>query len=125
MSNTPMLESRFCPKCGSPAVDFSSLEGGEASCRSCSWKGQKEALLVHKFSGVFSSENDVLVAFSKDVRDLMKEMGPKFIAILLRWGFIGKAEPGIVLPYFRSASVAIAEAVLRTRNEISKEKKHE
>ena len=28
---------RLCPGCGSPAVEFSSLAGGEAECRVCKW----------------------------------------------------------------------------------------
>ncbi len=120
----PPGEAHFCAKCGSPAVDFSTLAGGEASCRSCGWKGVREDLLLHTFSHAFSSEEEVLQAFTADIRTLMTEMGPKFVHLLLRWGFIGKVDPKIVLPYFRAVGVAIATTTLKVRDELAKEKRH-
>lgn len=114
--------AKFCGQCGSPAVDASTLEGGEASCRACGWKGKSDALLLHPFQHDFLSNEQMLSTFTRDVKGLFtQEFTQSFLRMLLKWGFLGTAEPKIAAKFLGNACRAIVLSVIETREIIAKE----
>ena len=90
--NEPQLppdEVRFCPGCGGARVDFSSLVGGEATCKGCGWKGSREELLVVPIKHDYMGKDHLLLAMMSDIRSMLSgELGVPYLKFLLKWGFL-------------------------------------
>lgn len=81
--------ARFCPKCASPAVEFSLLEGGHGRCLKCGWSGTREELLLTPFKHDLGSHEQVLLAFTNEFRSFFAKHAGVVIAKLLdKWGFL-------------------------------------
>lgn len=117
----------FCPTCTSPTIDASTLVGGGASCRTCSWKGQREECLTKTINHQFVSQEEIFQQFSRDVQLLVAEFGAIPIGRMLRkWGFLvedtdGKPNTKILTRYVRAIARGIAEAIVKEREVIEKE----
>lgn len=117
----------FCPRCSKPTIDVSPLVGGGASCRTCTWTGQREECDVHLIKHQFSSNEEILHMFSRDVQILVAEFGAIPIGRMLRkWGFLvdgkdGRPDVKILTRYVRSIARGIAEAIVKEREAIEKE----
>lgn len=80
---------RFCPDCGSAGVEFSTLAGGSASCKGCSWKGRTEDLPLIPVRSDLGTSETVLLQIVNDLRRIMsKDMGVVLLQFLLKWGFV-------------------------------------
>jgi len=115
----------FCPQCGSPALDFSILVGGEASCRSCDWEGTKGQLACSPIKHHFSSPEDMVVAITTDLRNTLtsNEFAVHLGRFLLKWGFIEHPiNRDELVRYIKASVKAIFEAITQTREEIIKER---
>lgn len=85
----PTDEVRFCPDCGGARVDFSSLVGGDASCKGCGWKGSRDDLLVVPIRHDYMGKDHLLLAMMSDVRSMMAgQLGVPYLKFLLKWGFL-------------------------------------
>ena len=79
---------KFCPQCGSAAVDFSALAGGAAKCRGCGWAGTCDDLLTVPIGGNFL-DGSMVVGMMNDLRNLISgELGVPYLKFLIRWGFL-------------------------------------
>lgn len=77
----------FCPQCGSAAVDYSALVGGDATCRGCKWSGPATDLLGVPMRADVSEEQ--LAVFMNDLRQLLAgPNGVVYLSFLLKWGFL-------------------------------------
>ena len=80
---------KFCPTCGSASVEFSSLVGGQGSCKGCGWVGNADELLVVPIEHDFAGKEGMLVSMMNDVRKFMSgELGQPWLRFLLKWGFL-------------------------------------
>lgn len=79
---------RLCLVCGSPAVDFSELTGGEAKCRGCGWVGKKEDLALIPTTHTNYSEEQLLSLVSEMRALISTDMGVPLLKFLIRWGFL-------------------------------------
>lgn len=127
-----MSDLRFCPQCGSAAVNFSALTGGRSSCRGCSWVGPALDLLVVPLSkeGSFDAEAH-LAAIMNDVRKLFSgELGLPYLRFLVKWGFVpadtsniaGTIDRKLFARYLAEMAAAVVRAVLETREKIELER---
>ena len=129
LTSTPEL-LHLCPECGSPSVDYSSLEGGDASCRACKWSGRRDDLLVMPASHSFGSGLESLVAMHNSWRGLFGKFATDIVRFLLEWGFIASREENgklhldesLARRYITVAASAALVAVLGEREKIEKEK---
>lgn len=79
---------KVCPQCGSPGVDYSSLAGGEASCRGCRWHGPAAELPAIPGSAEVNDEA-TLTSMLNDMRKLLSgELGLPYLRFLMKWGFL-------------------------------------
>lgn len=122
---------RFCPQCGSPSVDFSSLVGGDAKCRACDWAGVREKLLLVPINHAFVNGEEALVNMMSALRrHLSGELGVPYLKFLLEWGFIqadlqniaGTLDRKIFSRYLAVIARAIMVALLEEREKIALEK---
>jgi len=120
---------RLCPDCGSPAVDFSPIEGGKSACRVCEWKGEQGELLVMPFDHIYGTDEGVGMALHNEMRTLFSN--PIFaidvIRFLVRWGFVDKDKEGMAdrksaTRYIAALARGAFTAVLREREKIEVEK---
>ncbi len=120
----PKDKSYFCPSCNSPLVNLSALAGGEASCQACTWKGANTELLGYEFSSGFGNAEEILGAFSRDIRLLMaqNEFGLKVGQLIIKWGLVQNIDVPTLSRYVGNVARAIAVSVLETRRDIEKEK---
>lgn len=117
--------AKFCPQCGSPAVNFSELANGEAKCRGCGWTGNGSELLLVPFSHDFMSDESVLINMVNDIRLLLSgELGVHYLRFLIKWGFI-KANSSRLIEtidrkafarYLAKIATAIAQAIIEERS---------
>ena len=122
---------RQCPTCGSPAVDFSSLVDGAASCRVCGWKGTNDELLSTPFEHLLGTSEGIGFELMNDTRRLLSS--PVFLGelggFLNRWGFINVNDPHkkvvrATTKYVAAIARAVLTAVIQTREELEKEHMH-
>jgi hypothetical protein len=118
-----------CPQCGSPAVEFSELVGGEATCNACTWVGKKEDLLGTPFDHILGTREGIGFELFNDTRRLLSS--PVFIGelggFLSRWGFIDlEEEKSVVVKkttrYVAAIARAVLTAVIQEREKIEKER---
>lgn len=108
---------KFCPQCGSAAVDYSPLAGGAATCRGCLWKGTNTDLLVVPIQHEFLADEHIVNGMMSDLRKLLAgELGLPYLKFLLKWGFlegdIARAKDTIDRKKFSRYIAAIAQAIL-------------
>jgi len=122
-------EVRLCPGCGSPAVEFSSLVGGEAVCRVCKWKGDREELLVMPFDHIYGTEEGVGMALHNELRRVFSNplFATDIIRFLTRWGFVevdkdNRADVPTTTRYIAAIGRAVLVAVIKEREKIEMEK---
>jgi DNA-directed RNA polymerase subunit RPC12/RpoP len=117
-----------CPDCGSPLVDYSVLEGGEASCRACSWKGMKSDLLAVPFVNKFGTQEEVLQAIRSEWRGIFGKFGTELGRFLVRWGFMAvdttnpAATKAALTRYLTAMASASLVAVMQEREKQEKER---
>lgn len=121
-SNTTTTTAYFCPECGSPSVTYGTLAGSQASCAACSWVGSVEGLLAHVFSHEHGTPDDVTQAFVNDVRRMYALTAVDLGRLLLKWGFIGSADPKLLGRYIAAMAIASVTALLETRAALEKER---
>lgn len=125
-------ELRLCPQCSSASVDFSSLEGGTARCRGCSWRGYNTDLVVMPFEHEFLADESMVIAMVNDMRLLLSgSQGVPYLKFLMKWGFLAGKESDVVgtvdrkkfARYLAAVSKGILTAVLaeRARQDIPQE----
>jgi hypothetical protein len=113
----------FCATCGSASVTFSSLSGGEAGCTVCGWGGKVEDLASAPFGHDFSSPERILHALMLDIRQLMSAgLAMQIGKVLLKWGFMTELSSQQLGRYIGAAATAIAEALIREREKMEKER---
>jgi hypothetical protein len=107
----------FCPACGSPSVDASPLAGGGASCSVCSWAGTREQLLLVPLEHDFSSQEEMVLRFVRQLASIIAAGAGKEIgSMLLKWGFIDEKHVQEQLgAYIKAMAVAAAKSVVETR----------
>lgn len=129
----PNDKAYFCPRCGSSTVETSELAGGECSCRSCKWTGRLEELPTFHFSHDMGSPEQVTQAFLSELRRLgATTLALPLAQFLIKWGFIAAHPPkdnvGLKLyardlgRYVDSAVIAMASAIIKTRDAIELER---
>lgn len=123
MADTTKEKVLFCPQCQCATVDSSALVGGEASCRGCRWKGQREDLLVRDVEHQFSSTEDVLRFFTKDIQFLVgAHLAEPLGRLLLKWGFIIQpVEAPALRRYLVAVTRGVVTGILQEREKIELE----
>lgn len=127
MSHVTADTALFCPKCASPSVEYSLLEGSFGRCLSCGWNGEKRELLASPFTHTTSINNDELVQrFERDVRNaIAKDLSLSVARLLQSWGFLygDQRVQGILLGrYMRAIGKAVILSVLDVRKQIEAER---
>jgi hypothetical protein len=116
----------FCPACGSPSVEASSLAGGDATCDVCSWGGRREELVALPLEHHFQSQDEMLTTFIKQLANVMAKAAALPIGrVLLQWGFLSnnpKEMTEDLKHYIRSMVVHAAGAVISTRQHLERAK---
>jgi hypothetical protein len=116
-------KAHFCPQCGSPAVDVSSLAGATATCRVCAWTGPNEQLATHSFVHNHLSKEQVTAAFTQDLKVIMaKDAGLVILRMLLKWGFMESPDPKVLTKYLVACATAMGSAILETRERLEVER---
>ena len=119
----------YCPKCGSPSVDYSALTGGAANCKVCSWKGGNHELYGTPFEHMLGGREGIGHALFNDLRKVFSTQAlmTEFLAFLARWGFINMSmeQKELVRNLSRYAAAAtrgILKSIIEERQLIEKEK---
>lgn len=111
----------FCPECSSAAVDYSELDGGNASCRNCNWSGSMDQLYAHPFIERFGESEETIRAMVTDLRNLMaKDLGLPLIRFFMKWGFIESPDSKTVSKYLAALAQAFMKAAMETRSTLEK-----
>jgi hypothetical protein len=121
---------RLCPDCGSLSVEFSVLEGGDASCKACDWSGRKDGLFVLPVSHELGSNEEVLIGMYNGWREVFGKFASDITRFLLAWGFMSATEVDGKLKldskrmarYVSAAASASLASILEERQKIEKEK---
>jgi hypothetical protein len=117
-----------CPECASPSVEFSTLEGGNGTCKACGWAGTKSELLAVPFSNKFGTEEEILMAIRSEWRGVFGKFGTELGRFLVRWGFMsldGVSAEGVkktLVRYLTAMASSSLVAVMRERQLIEKER---
>jgi hypothetical protein len=117
-----------CPTCASPSVEYSALEGGEASCKACSWKGNKSSLLAVPFVNKFGTEEEVLITIRSEWRGIFGKFGTELGRFLVRWGFMTldaadiNGAKKVLTRYLTAMASASLVSVMQERQKIEKER---
>lgn len=84
------VETRFCPTCGSPAVTYQELIGGNAKCRVCSYEGKTTDFPVQfQFVSSAGTIEDLNERFLKDIKGVVQHhMSTPLLRLLQRYGFL-------------------------------------
>ncbi len=130
IAGNPQEPLRLCPDCGSPSVDYSTLEGGEAACKVCTWAGRKDSLLVVPVPQGIGSDGATLVSMYNSWRVLFRAFAKDIAQFLLEWGFLTAKEeqgklslnPKDLARYVATAASASLTAIVEERQKIEQEK---
>jgi hypothetical protein len=121
MKEQSVDQVRFCPRCGSAAVNYSVLEGSLAECSGCQWSGGRDQLLVVPITHDFINDEDMLRSMMQDMRALLSgSLGVPYLKFLTKWGFVGtdkngKADVRAFSKYLATIAAAILNAILSER----------
>lgn len=117
-----------CPKCGSPSVSFSSLEGGEAACKPCGWLGVRGDLLAMPFNNDYGSQDAIFSTLTQEWKQIFGKFSIDVGRFLVHWGFL-VVKPGqqkvaatALARYLAAMATASLTAVLQEREKFEKER---
>lgn len=112
----------FCPACGTPSIEASSLAGGEAACQACSWAGKNEELVAVPIQHDFASREDMLLNFIKQLAStLAKSSAVEVGGVLLKWGFLDQNNMQAELQaYIKGMALAAGKSILETRQHLER-----
>lgn len=130
MDKNPINEEScyLCPVCGSASVDYGALVGSTATCRICSWEGQRELLVSAPFAHTNGDRVGIALELSNDIRRIVGS--PAFmkdqLQFLERWGFIDRKLPQKelvrhVARYASAVARGMLKAVIEEREALEKE----
>ncbi len=113
----PQDTAYFCPQCGNPTIERSSLAGGAAACKACEWKGKSDDLHAVPFEHDFGSGEEAMARFTGEVSNIVAaKVGHDIGALLMKWGFLKPEKIAEEFPvYGRALAVAVVKALLETR----------
>ncbi len=105
------------------------LAGGEASCDRCNWKGTREDAACSEVEHSFTTDEDLINTFVREVRGVFARTAAKDVGLLLhKWGFIGigskELQVEILKRYLEAMARGVVEAVIEERKNIEKETLH-
>lgn len=114
---------RHCPKCASPAVEFSELST-IAKCLSCSWEGRNADLLLSD-AGESSALELSAQAQHEFVGLIAAAISRPIMGWLMKWGFMENDEKvqKVALRYIKSGTIALYRSLIATRLELEQEKR--
>ena len=118
-----------CPECGGRSVDYGTLYGASAACRSCGWHGQHKDLLALS-TGVDGATlfNAMLGDFKGAFSATAVELG----RVLVKYGFVEVTKvDGVntinskqLVRYLSAAARTTLQAVIAERTAIQQEREH-
>jgi len=118
----------FCPNCGGAAVDTPLLAGGQASCRSCGWKGAATELVAAPMPEDVQLKPEAFIReFTSDFKIMFaKECAAPVMRLLVKWGFMpAMAErehmKTLLARYLRAVAIASVQALFDERAKIENE----
>jgi hypothetical protein len=123
MADTPFTVAYFCPQCGGASLDFSEIEGGDATCRSCTWKGAGRERVAYPFKHDFISDESMLLSMMQDMRVIFAASSKMYAEFFMKWGFL-KVGPGTaqhLARFMAGAARAVLTAIIEERERIEKE----
>lgn len=112
----------FCPACGSPSVDASSLAGGSAICRACPWSGSREELATVAIEHDALSQEAMVIKFVNVMAQVFASSSAHAVGqVLIKWGFLeGSSIPEDLAAYMKGAAIAATKSVLETRQHLER-----
>lgn len=119
---------RLCPKCSSASVSIVSklVEGavGVATCETCSWSGSEKELITAMFTHGFKSDQEILEAMMKDLRNILsKSSATAYGRFLLKWGFMDMpVSPVQLARYLETIATSSITAIIELRKRMEQEK---
>lgn len=129
---TKKTSSLFCPVCGSSAVDYSPLHGGDASCRICKHAAPRATFITYEFSHDFFTDENVFTVFVNEMKHTLlankptQDMRFSLGAILQKWGFVdakkGRASLPTLMRYYTAIVRGAVLAVVEEREKIERER---
>jgi ribosomal protein S27E len=114
---------RHCPKCASPAVEFSDVSTS-ASCLACKWVGRTADLLLSDAGGSNALELSAQ-AQHEFVGLIAAAISRPVLGWLMKWGFVENDEriQQVALRYIKSGTLALYKSIISTRLELEQEKR--
>lgn len=114
---------RHCPKCASPAVEFSDLTH-DATCLTCKWIGRTTDLLLSD-AGQSSALELSAQAQHEFVGLIAAAISRPIMGWLMKWGFMENDEKiqKVALRYIKSGTIALYKSLIATRLELEQEKR--
>lgn len=114
---------RHCPKCASPAVEFSELTT-IAKCLACTWEGRNADLLLSD-AGQSSALELSAQAQHEFVGLIAAAISRPIMSWLMKWGFTENDArlQQVALRYIKSGTVAMYKSLIATRLELEQEKR--
>lgn len=112
---------RHCPKCASPAVEFSELTN-KAACLVCKWVGVTTDLLLSD-AGESSALELSAQAQHEFVGLIAAAISRPVMSWLVKWGFMENDEKiqKVALRYIKSGTIALYKSLIATRLELEQE----
>ena len=122
-----MSDIKVCASCGSPAVTFTVLLGGDAECRACSWHGKNTDLLTIPGGPDEVARQRIVYKMALELKSAYMESAAPFMRVLNRFGFFtnpndNKLSGAEGARYLQAMGSAAVGAIMRVREEIEKEK---
>lgn len=114
---------RHCPKCASPAVEFSDISF-DANCLTCKWIGKTADLLLSD-AGQSSALELSAQAQHEFVGLIAAAISRPIMGWLMKWGFTEDDArlQQVALRYIKSGTVALYKSLIATRLELEQEKR--
>lgn len=112
----------FCPACGSPSLEVSSLAGGASSCKSCPWTGTREELAEVPIEHAFMSQEEMVMRFVRQLSGAIAASSAQELGrVLLQWGFVDEKQLTQDLSaYIKAMALAATKAALETRQHLER-----
>ena len=112
----------FCPRCGSPSVDFGKLTGSSACCKACGWTGVNSQLMQHAFKQEHGTDERIIQDMMNDFRKMYGTHGTLLAVFLQKWGFLTTLDAALLTRYIAAMAGASLRAVFEVRQELEKER---
>lgn len=119
---------RLCPKCGSASIStvsqLAETSIGTSTCESCGWTGSEKDLITAMFRHGFKSDQEILEAMMKDLRNILsKSSATAYGRFLLKWGFMDMpVSPTQLARYLEVIATSSVTAVIELRKKMEQEK---